>query len=331
MNFSPHPKIHTIGSLENKRLFEGSVWVQEKVDGSQFGFGKIDGVVRCRSRGQELGRSAGQFQAAVDYVHSIGDKLSEGIIFYGEYLRAPKANRLKYNRVPKHHIVLFAIQLEEEWGNEVFLKFMGDVLDLEVIPTLHLGPLLAQELPSLLNRESFLGGHNIEGVVVRNLENGEIGKLVSDEFKEIKGERKSKKLSLNDLLDSYRTENRWAKALQHLSEDGKIIGHMKDMAVLVPAVKNDLFDEEWDEFKIQLADLFKKDFLNNSVQGLAEWYKKELANVGSGNNQKDEPSGSGETGETGRESLPVSGNPRIGLGDLPSGEGGETGEGKLPA
>ena len=60
-------------------------------------------------------------------------------------------------------------------------------------------------------------------------------------------------------------------------------------------------------------------------------YKKELANVGSGNDQKDEPSGSGETGETGRESLPVSGNPRIGLGDLPSGEGGETGEGKLPA
>ena len=50
-----YPKILALGHRFLQGIFEGPVVVQEKVDGSQFSFGlDAEGVLRCRSRGQEI-------------------------------------------------------------------------------------------------------------------------------------------------------------------------------------------------------------------------------------------------------------------------------------
>jgi hypothetical protein len=49
-----YPSIYNLGHRALTDLFSGGlVLVQEKVDGSQFSFGLIDGVVRFRSKGRK--------------------------------------------------------------------------------------------------------------------------------------------------------------------------------------------------------------------------------------------------------------------------------------
>lgn len=49
-----YPKIYNLGHAALAELLLDPVTVEEKVDGSQFSFGVIHGVLRCRSKGQEL-------------------------------------------------------------------------------------------------------------------------------------------------------------------------------------------------------------------------------------------------------------------------------------
>lgn len=46
------PKIYALGQRWNHGIFEDLVQVEEKIDGSQFSFGFVDGKVECRSKGQ---------------------------------------------------------------------------------------------------------------------------------------------------------------------------------------------------------------------------------------------------------------------------------------
>lgn len=58
------PKIFAIGTDYIKDIFSETVEVSEKIDGSQFGFGKINGDVFMRSKGAQLfvGAQAGGAQ-----------------------------------------------------------------------------------------------------------------------------------------------------------------------------------------------------------------------------------------------------------------------------
>ena len=49
-----YPTVFAIGHKMIADLFNGSVVVEEKVDGSQFSFGVIDGELVCRSKGQQI-------------------------------------------------------------------------------------------------------------------------------------------------------------------------------------------------------------------------------------------------------------------------------------
>lgn len=85
------PKIFAMGTRYIADILKEEVEVTEKVDGSQFGFGKIDGEVICRSKGkiQPLDNPDKMFKEAVEYVLSIEDKLAEGNFYYAEYLQKP--------------------------------------------------------------------------------------------------------------------------------------------------------------------------------------------------------------------------------------------------
>ena len=85
------PKIFAIGTDYIKDIFQEEVEITEKVDGSQFVFGKIDGDLSMRSKGciQYEEKHDNMFNLACDYVVSIQDRLPDNTVFYAEYLSKP--------------------------------------------------------------------------------------------------------------------------------------------------------------------------------------------------------------------------------------------------
>ena len=49
-----YPSIYAVGHKYLAELFNGPVVIEEKIDGSQFSFGVYDGVLKIRSKGQEI-------------------------------------------------------------------------------------------------------------------------------------------------------------------------------------------------------------------------------------------------------------------------------------
>ena len=135
------------------------------------------------------------------------------------------------------------------------------------------------QLMSMLDRESVLGGVRIEGVVVKNYTHKQVGKVVSDSFKETRGTPRPKRVG-DDIIamlgSAYRTEARWAKAEQHLREEGKLTGEMRDIGAIAKEVQRDLFVEESDAIKDALLTWATPQLHKIVVGGLAEWYKMRL-------------------------------------------------------
>lgn len=76
MVLPPYPKVHKLGVRENAGLFDqpGTIVAQEKVDGSQFGFGFRDGVP-SRTADIDMANPPKIFQAAVAAVKSLDCRL----------------------------------------------------------------------------------------------------------------------------------------------------------------------------------------------------------------------------------------------------------------
>ena len=164
------PKIFAIGTNYIMDIFREPVEITEKIDGSQFAFGKIGGELFMRSKGAQIYAETPEkmFSLAVDHAVSIQDKLPEGIVFYCEYLKNPKHNTLSYSRVPKNHLMLFGACHDSGAFIPDHAQY-ADVLDVEAVPVLHVGPVSsAEEVKAFMQRESILGNANAEGVVVKN-------------------------------------------------------------------------------------------------------------------------------------------------------------------
>lgn len=289
---SSYPKILTIGHRYLENLFKNPVLIEEKVDGSQFSFGKKDGKAFYRSKGRELFQPVEDklFKAACDYVDSILDKLPEGFTFRGEVLRAPKHNTICYNRVPRHNIVIFDIDA----GTEAYMSYnqkyiLAEQLDLETVPRVYEGEVTnIEDLKKHLDTESFLGGSKVEGIVIKNysqigVDNKVLmGKWVREEFKEANGARQKtdypqKEEIIQGLITVYKTENRWLKAVQHLRDNGTLLNEPKDIGLLMKEVNLDVLKECEEEIKQKLWEYSWPRISRGIVGGLAEWYKSKLA------------------------------------------------------
>lgn len=290
-----YPSIYNFGHRAVASLLTGPVYVQEKVDGSQFSFGlEADGTVLTRSKGATVYLETADklFKAAVEYVHSIKDKLTPGYTYRGEVLCRPKHNTLAYDRVPNHNVVLFDINTagEEQYLCYDDVVFEAKRLDLEVVPLIYAGMVSsAEQLKGYLETQSFLGGQKVEGVVVKpvgyNLfgvdKKALFGKYVSEAFKEIHGgEWRKNNPSQSDVIEKvamlYKTPARWQKSVQHLREAGKITDSPQDIGGLMKEVNLDVLKECESEIK---EELFKQAWPKISriiTAGLPEWYKKEL-------------------------------------------------------
>lgn len=303
------PKIFTYGDKFVSQLFEGPVEVTEKIDGSQFSFGRIEGNVCMRSKGAEIffrDGNAGDkmFKPAKDFVQLIEHNLPEGLVFHGEYLQRPKHNTLTYERVPKRNFALFGITYLpsadpmhlkglELGGPTADREFWADFFGCDTVPVLFEGEAPAEGryewAKEFLNRISFLGIAAVEGVVFKNYDRPAFiggvsfpftsAKLVGEDFKEKhKVEWKAGNPdNLERIASAFNAKPRWAKSIQKLRETGQLTESPKDIGPLLKEINIDLEAEETENIKDLLWNTFRKDILRIATRGFPEWYKQQLA------------------------------------------------------
>lgn len=286
-----YPKVWALGHRETQRIFESHVVIEEKIDGSQFSFGKFGDELKVRSRGGEIILDAPEkmFNAAVATVKELAPILKDGWTYSGEYLAKPKHNVLAYDRIPEKCIVIFDIKI----GNEQYLSYVNkkaecERIGLEVIPLIFEGVYEnPMEILQLIDGISLLGGQKMEGIVVKNYAQfGDdkkviMGKYVSEGFKEMhKVDWKISNPGRGDvvalLIDSLRTPARWHKAVQHLKEKGQLEGSPKDIGNLMKEFENDLIAECKEVIADKLFQWAFPQILRGTKRGLPEWYKELL-------------------------------------------------------
>ncbi len=299
---SSYQKIVRIGSKFIKDIWDGEVEITEKVDASQFNFGKFGGKLTIRSHHKELfegGDNGGMFKAGIEFARSILDRLPEGTMFHAEYFNKPKHNVIAYDRIPRHGIMFFGASDGNGFmykGYRSIIEGMGLAIgiDLECVPILFNEVLLANPITFidiLLEKESVLGGSKIEGVVVKRYDvapyelNGQltnmiIGKHVSEKFKE-KHDKNWKmentgKGKFEALKENYRSEARWVKSIQKQKEIGMLQDDVVDIGPLIRAIQCDVKEEEKENIKDELWKIFSGEILRKSIAGFPIFYKEYL-------------------------------------------------------
>lgn len=290
------PKIFAIGTDYIKTIFDNDVEITEKIDGSQFVFGRIDGSeLLIRSKGQQIfpENPDKMFRLAVDYVMSIEEKVENNMVFYCEYLNKPKHNTLAYSRVPLNNLILFGIadNTDKFYSYDEIVAW-AKILKIEAVPLIYKGRIeKADELFGLIERESILGNSKIEGVVVKNYSQPFLlgsqpipimaGKYVSEAFKEVHQKTWSKeqtsKGKFDVFKDGFRTDARWEKSIQHLRDNGELENSPRDIGKLIKAIQEDIAEEEKENIKNFLYKEFAPEIFRYSTAGFPEWYKKKLA------------------------------------------------------
>ena len=286
-----YSKVYAIGHHAIQDLLDEPVLVEEKIDGSQFSFGNLDGELVCRSHTKDIILDAPEkmFNKAIQVCRELFPILHPGWIYRAEYLSKPKHNTLTYDRIPDRGLVIYDIDTGLEcyldWANKhVEAKRLG----LEVVPVFFQGTIKSMDmLRSMLDTNSFLGGTKIEGVVAKRYGvftvDGKtaMGKYVSELFKE-KHVKEWKKGTTKDVVQNLilelKSEARWRKAVQHLKEEGKLEGSLKDIGTLFREVPADILKEEKEHITEELFKHFWPQIQRAVTGGLAEWYKEELAN-----------------------------------------------------
>lgn len=285
-------KIYNIGNKAIDGIFNEEIILQEKVDGSQFSFTKVNGELHCRSKGAYLNFVAPEkmFVQACNTVQELGDILHEGWIYRGEYLSKPKHNTLHYSRIPEKHICIFDI----DTGDQHYLDPNGIMeeckrIGLEAVPVFYKGKIETYDMfRDIVDKTvSFLGGAKIEGVVAKNYIrfalDGKVmmGKFVSEEFRESHS-REWKNTSPNhgDIIQvigsRYTTNARWNKAIQHLKENGTLTTSLKDIPHLLKEIRRDVEEECSEEIKKELFEWAWPKVCRQLTHGLPEYYKEYL-------------------------------------------------------
>ena len=281
--------IFAIGHRACQPLLEVSCLVEEKVDGSQFSFCfQADGSTLMRSKGAIVHAGEGGMFEEASHIEADWRQDLVGYVFRCEYLRKPHHNVLIYGRVPAAHLAVFDVEAPDgtflDWDNK---REAAAMLGLEVVPRLFEGMVTLDVMQRLLDTESFLGATKIEGVVIKpigyNLWGTDkkvlMGKYVSEGFKEKhakewKGEHKPD--ILGQLVATYRCEQRWQKAAQHLLEAGRLEGSPRDIGALLKEVIADIEKEETEEIKAKLFQWAWPQIRKQLTHGLPEWWKEKL-------------------------------------------------------
>jgi len=294
----PFPKIFALGSKQTQGILDGEVEITEKLDGSQIAFGKINGELIIRSKGQRIYPETvdKMFKRAVEVIQEKEHLLMNNAVYYGEYLQKSKHNCLVYGQTPNNHIALYGVFYQENWFNYINIKLEATRLSLDIVPLLCTGVLAGLDHDNLFNelleKTSYLGKTKIEGIVVKNYDKqlligGQVipilmGKYVSEAFKEVHKKDWNKENTGKGKWDVYKSqfqsEARWRKCVQHLRDSGVLEESPTDIGKLLCELNKDIEAEEKENIKEWLWNEFGKDILRNAGQGLGQWYKERLLN-----------------------------------------------------
>lgn len=290
-SYNSYPKIFALGHRALKHLFDNPVLIEEKIDGSQFSFAKINGELRCRSKGKEQVPDCPDkmFERACEVAMKLLPLLTEGYTYRAEYLSKPKHNVLAYDRTPLNNLILFDVAV----GHETYMSYEDKYrealrLGLDTVPRIYEGMVTnPEQLKELLDRTSVLGGQKIEGLVIKNYEQFGpdkkilVGKFVSEAFKEVhKREWKASNPGKNEVISilagQYTSIARWNKAVQHLRERGELTQSPKDIGPLMKEIQKDFVEECSDEIKDALFKWAAPKLQRMVIKGFAQYYKEKL-------------------------------------------------------
>ena len=289
MMINSYSTIFAIGHRAAQPLLEVPCIVEEKIDGSQFSFQRIEDEVKMRSKGAEVFAGQGGMFEEASHIEADYANMVEGYIYRCEYLQKPKHNVLKYDRVPQGNLIVFDVEHSDGFAPPEEKKELAAVLKLETVPVLYQGIVTLEVLQGLLERESVLGGPKIEGVVIKPVGYSLWGvdkkvlmaKYVSEAFKEThrkewKSDSGGNKDVIALLVASLNTEARWQKAVQHLREAEKLENSPRDIGPLMLEMKYDTLLEEKDFIAEKLLGWALPQLKQALGRGLPEWYKQKL-------------------------------------------------------
>lgn len=287
---SNYPKILQLYHRDVKAMAGKQVVIQEKVDGSQFQFGRYNGELHAKSKNRSVNTQVpeGLFGLAIDNLRHL--PLPDMITFRGEYLSRPKHNVLTYDRIPDKSVIIFDIECSDGSNNYMDpsdMMFVADNYGFQSVPTLWKGNFndVTQELlDTLLTYESVLGKTKIEGVVIKCYdERNSTGdvlmcKYVNPEFREMHTGKTAvpKNEIVGTIGATLNNVYRFEKAVQQLRDNGTLKNDLPDIGPLMKILNQD-FDEHIDEVKRLLYHNFRKDIMKVANLGFADWYKKKLA------------------------------------------------------
>lgn len=287
-----YPSIFNLGHRALNPLLEVPLNIEEKVDGSQFSFGRFGDEVKVRSKGQQMVIDAPEkmFAQAVETVLTL--ELHDGWTYRAEYLQKPKHNTLCYDRIPAKHIILFDVNTAEA----TYLSYEEKAqeaarLGLEVVPLLaQCDKLDMDTFRELLQSDSVLGNTKIEGVVIKPTDYGVFGpdkkclmaKFVSETFKEKhstawKAANPGMSDVIHNLTEQLATEARWRKAIQIQRELGALEDSPRDIGLLLKTVGKDILKEEEEFIREALWKYAWPKIQRGVTAGFSEWYKMQLA------------------------------------------------------
>lgn len=289
-----YPSIYALGHRALEHLLDGPVYVEEKVDGSQFSFGVDEcGDLRVRSKGATMHVDAPEkmFTRAVETAKALRTVLHPGWTYRAEFLAKPKHNTLAYARVPLRNVIIFDINS----GHESYLthaekRAEAERLGLECVPLLHEGVIgSVEQFRPFLERESILGGQKVEGVVVKPVgyqlfgtdKKAVLGKFVSEAFKETharvwKETNQGPVEITQKIAEAVSGPARWAKSVQHLREAGQLEDSPRDIGKLLAELHVDVEKECREEITEALWAWAWPHIRRRIAYGFPEWYKDEL-------------------------------------------------------
>lgn len=299
-----YPKVLHLADLKYFTAKPGTEYtVEEKVDGSQFRFGIIDGKRFYGSHNIDYDENrppdtmfADAVNGANEILGNFAEKFTlrtkDSTVFFAEYLKAPRHNTLTYSRVPTHNLVVFDILVNGNYLSRDEKEHMAAVLDFETVPLLlrsHSFP-ESTVLDELIKGQSFLGNAQMEGVVIKNygmfaerfnLIRPLLLKYVRSDFKELndKNWNASNPKNIEQCWDKViNCQQVYAKAVQHIRESGKYSGELRDIAPLIEEIRKDI-DTEYKTLLVDVMwEFYKKNLTRWILRGLPEFYKKYLYN-----------------------------------------------------
>lgn len=288
----PISKIPSILNARQGNIFGTEVIITEKIDGSQFSFGVMDGVLQYKSKRKMLNfeQPDKTFTVAIQQVEKFAHLIIPDTQYCTEYLKTPRHGVLNYNTVPKHHMYLFAARdgLQDVFHGDQVVKMFADDIGIDHSQVLFRGILENfEQLDALLDTQSYLGGPNVEGLVIESLDKTlrqPIAKYVSPEFREKAGHRVGNThlqgLDLNDIIIRYNPEIRFHKVLQVLRDESRLKGELSDIGLIIKEVQSDFAEEEKRAILKALTAHYNQIVVKNygfiskqQTKQIPEWYK----------------------------------------------------------